>query len=83
MFKKTEKGETMLTDSKTEIERIIRNHALKKVKVSMAAEKLKYIKNSIHAREFLSYLEELLRDGETDIVSAIDAYFEEIIEEVT
>jgi len=43
-----------------------------------AADKLRHIKNSDLALEFLEYLEALLRDDEEDLVAAIDAFFEEM-----
>ncbi len=46
----------------------------------LAAKRLKHIRNSVCASEFLEYLEELLEDDENDLIRAIDAFFEEIQE---
>ena len=46
----------------------------------LAAKRLKHIRNTVYASEFLEYLEELLEDDENDLIRAIDAFFEEIQE---
>ncbi|WP_456391159.1 hypothetical protein [Hydrogenimonas sp.] len=48
-----------------------------------AADKLRHIRNSDLALEFLEYIETLLRDDEDDLVAAIDAFFEEMHEDVS
>ncbi len=49
----------------------------------LAADKLRHIRNSDLALEFLEYLEALLRDDEDDLVAAIDAFFEEMHEDAS
>ncbi len=56
---------------------------IKQYRNRLAADKLRHIRNSDLALEFLEYLEALLRDDEDDLVAAIDAFFEEMHEDAS
>lgn len=56
---------------------------IREYKNKQAADKLRHIRNSDLALEFLEYLEDLLRDDEEDLVAAIDAFFDEIHEDAS
>ncbi len=61
----------------------IQTLTIKHYKNRQAADKLRHIRNSDMALEFMEYLEDLLRDDEEDLVAAIDAFFEEMHEDAS